>query len=327
MLTKNKLMQSQVITCITQLPLDSNNCLNSLMNGLNRVLKIKSLTSSQKNEDGQGQMYLNSGAMGLFQLIDNLRVCPHTNGTIPFFELAPRLNIANKFMHHSGLINLRPDLNNIDENNVIDLIRRLQRVLLTEGFAQKEIEWKLSQKELEKCFEQLFKEILKQNPGFDIRELVCRYPMHPHLMAEYAYSTQNEFAVSRDQEIARIIYACDKNQVCGVAVKHEITSKLELVRRYFIITGRQYIDSPTAFTDTSFVQEIKNLVEPHSNNTVTLETTYLNGLLQNNQFLKKSPDFKDQMKLLKMYMVGTDSLIRIGGTKPTFEVLFSRYSN
>lgn len=171
------------------------------------------------------------------------------------------------------------------------------------------------------------KRLLKQNPGFDIRELVCRYPMNPHLMAEYAYSTQNEFAVSRDQEIARIIYACEENQVCGVAVKHEITSKLELVRRYFIITGRQYIDSPTAFTDTSFVQEIKNLVEPHSNNTVTLETTYLNGLLQNNQFLKKSPDFKDQMKLLKMYMVGTDSLIRIGGTKPTFEVLFSRYSN
>ncbi|MGR2923030.1 hypothetical protein FY049_21290 [Acinetobacter sp. 1125_18A] len=151
--------------------------------------------------------------------------------------------------------------------------------------------------------------------------------MNPHLMAEYAYSNKNGFAASRDQEIARILYACEENQVCGVAVKHEITSTQELVRRYLIITGRQYIDSPTTFTDASFIQEIKNLIEPYSNNTVTLEAIYLNGLLNNNQFLKKSPDFKDQMKLLKMYMVGTDSLIRIGGTKPTFEALYSYYSN
>lgn len=320
-------MQSQVITRIMQLPLDLNTCPNSLMKGLNRVLKIKSLTTSQKNEDGQEQVYLNSDAMSLCQLEAQLRSCPYTNGTIPFLELAPRLNVANKFMHHYGLINLMPDLNYINESKVINLLKRLQRLYLMEGYAEEESKWKTSQKESEKCFDLFFKGVFKHNPGSDVHEVTCRYQMNPHLMTEYAYSNQNGFAASRDQEIARIIYACEENQVCGVAVKHEITSTQELVRRYLIITGRQYIDSPTTFTDASFIQEIKNLIEPNSNNTVTLEATYLNGLLNNNQFLKKSPDFKDQMKLLKMYMVGTDSLIRIGGTKPTFEVLFSRYSN
>lgn len=327
MLTQSQLMLSQVITRSTQLPWNSSTCLNTLINGIKRDLKIKSLTSYQKNEDGQEQRYLNSSAMSLCQLMANLRGCPYTNGTMPSVEVAPRLKVAIRFMHNSGLISLMPDLNNLDESNVIDLIRRLQRVFLTEAYAEKESKWKASQKESEKCFDLFFKGILKHNPGFDVREVTCRYPMNPHLMAEYAYSNQNGFAASRDQEIARIIYECEENQVCGVAVKHEITSTQELVRRYLIITGRQYIDSPTTFTDASFIQEIKNLIEPNSNNTVTLEATYLNGLLNNNQFLKKSPDFKDQMKLLKMYMVGTDSLIRIGGTKPTFEVLFTRYSN
>ncbi|MDW5465995.1 hypothetical protein R7J34_19370, partial [Acinetobacter baumannii] len=51
----------------------------------------------------------------------------------------------------------------------------------------------------------------------------------------------------------------------------------------------------------------------------------LNGFMQTNRFFKGDPKYKDLIKLLKTYLVGTDTILRIWDTQSGFDVLYSKF--
>ncbi|HHL1992076.1 hypothetical protein NQ659_12155 [Acinetobacter baumannii] len=158
-----------------------------------------------------------------------------------------------------------------------------------------------------------------------MNEVAFIYPLNQHLFCNVAFSSQSNFSESIDGEITRLICKSTENAVCGVLVKQEITVNYQLICCYLVFTECQFINNPCSFTNLKFMEEAKRLVEPNGHNQVVLASNHLNGFLLSNRFIKKSSDFKEQMKRLKAYVVGTDKFIRVGGTHPTFKILFSNF--
>jgi len=48
--------------------------------------------------------------------------------------------------------------------------------------------------------------------------------------------------------------------------------------------------------------------------------------MQTNRFFKNDPKCKDLIMLLKTYLVGTDTILRIWDTQSSFDVLFSKFT-
>lgn len=324
MLTQSQLMQSQAIAAMAQLPYGPTTCLNSIMQACQQILKTKSIYSPQIDEDGQKRMYLNQAGHKLASTMPIIKNNPFINGQITYAKAHPFLDCFYHVSNQTGLIGIQPN-QELNQDFILHQLQQLNNYLLTRQYDQQLQEWNETLLKSKAQFDDYTKGLNKKVSGYDVYEMMCCYPINQHLYPDAALASQSNFAESMDKEITRLICLSEENAVCGVLVKREISIHNLLVRRFFIFTECQFIDDPSSFTNLDFMEKVKHLIEPNSQNRVVLASAHLNGFLLSNRFLKKSSDFKDQMKRLKMYLVGTDSLIRIGGTKPTFDILFSKY--
>ncbi|MBN6524809.1 MULTISPECIES: hypothetical protein [Acinetobacter calcoaceticus/baumannii complex] len=323
MLTQSQRIQSQAIAAIAQMPYSPTTCINSIVHGCQQVLKITSIYSLQADEDGHKRMCLNQSGHKLASNIPIIKDSPFMNGRMMHAKMHPFLETISCFFNQSGFLYIPPN-QELNQDFILNSIQYLNNSLLTREYDQQLNQWNEQFDEGEQKFDQFKKGLNKAVKGYDISEVVCIYPLNPHLFCNVAFSSQSDFAESMDKEITRLICQSTENAVCGVLVKRELTIHHQLVHRYLIFTECQYIDDPSSFTNLGFMEEVKHLIEPNSQNRVGLTPNHLNGFLLSNRFLKKSSDFKEQMKRLKAYVVSTDQFIRVGGTQPTFDILFSK---
>ncbi|MGL3014114.1 hypothetical protein [Acinetobacter baumannii] len=324
MLTQNELTQSQAITAIAQLPYGPTTCINSLQQTCHKILKIKSIYSLQTDEDGQKRMRLNPSGHEFPSNISIIKNSPFTNGRMGHAKMSPFLEASSCFFNQSGFLFIPPN-QELNQEFILNNIQAFNDSLLTRQFDHQLNHWNEQFKEGEQLYDQFMKELKKAVKGCDMSEVVCIYPLNPHLFSNVAFTSQSTFSESIDGEITRLICQSKENAVCGVLVKRELTVNYQLICRYLVFTECQFINDPCSFTNLRFMEEVKRLVEPNSHNQVVLASNPLNGFLLSNRFIKKSSDYKEQMKRLKTYVVGTDKFIRVGGTHPTFKVLFSKF--
>lgn len=324
MLTQNQLVQSQAIAATAQLPYGPATCINSIVHACQQVLKTKSVYSPQVDEDGQKRMYLNQAGHKLASSMPIIKDCPFINGRIAHAKAHPFLEAIYHFLNQTGLIYIQPN-QELNQSFILENIQQFLEYLLTRQYAQRIQGWNELLLEANAQFDTYIKALNKTVFGYDIHELVCVYPINQNMYPSAALASQSDFAKSMDTEITRLICQSEENKVCGVLVKRELTIQHQFIHRFLILTECQYIDDPSNFTNLEFIEEVKHLIEPNSQNRVELASNHLNGFLLRNRFLKKSSDFKEQMKQLKTYMVGTDQFVRVGGIHPTFKVLFSKF--
>ncbi len=324
MLTQSQLIQSQAITAMAQLPYGPTTCINSLYQTCQQILKLKSIYSLQTDEDGQKRMYLNQTGYKFASSISIIKDSPFMNGRMMHAKMSPFLEASSCFFNQSGLLYIPPN-QELNQDFILNNIQLFNDSLLTRQYDHQLNHWNEQFDEGEQRYDQFMKELKKAVKGYDMNEVVCIYPLNPHLFSNVAFSSQSNFSESIDGEITRLICKSTENAVCGVLVKREITVNYQLICRYLVFTECQFINDPCSFTNLRFMEEVKRLVEPNSQNQVVLASTPLNGFLLSNRFIKKSSDYKEQMKRLKTYVVGTDKFIRVGGTHPTFKVLFSKF--
>ncbi|HAV3581676.1 hypothetical protein V6347_03530 [Acinetobacter baumannii] len=324
MLTQSQLMQSQAITAMAQLPYSPTTCINSLQQTCQQVLKIKSIYSLQTDEDGQKRMDLNQAGHQFASSMSIIKDSPFTNGRMGHAKMSPFLEASSCFFNQSGLLSI-PYNQELNQDFILKSIQYFNNSLLTREYDQQLNHWNEQFNEGEQQYDQFMKELKKGVKGCDMSEVVCIYPLNQYMFSNVAFSSQSTFSESIDGEITRLICQSKENAVCGVLVKREITVNYQLICRYLVFTECQFINDPCSFTNLQFMEEVKRLVEPNSHNQVVLASNPLNGFLLSNRFIKKSSDYKEQMKRLKAYVVGTDKFIRVGGTQPTFKVLFSKF--
>lgn len=324
MLTQNQLMESQAIAAMAQLPYGPTTCINSLQQTFQKILKIKAIYSLQTDEDGQKRMDLNQAGHEFPSNISIIKNSPFTNGRMGHAKMHPFLETISCFFNQSGFLYIPPN-QELNQDFILSSIQYLNNSLLTREYDQQLNQWNKQFDEGEQKFDQFKKGLNKAVKGYDISEVVCIYPLNPHLFCNVAFSSQSTFSESIDGEITRLICQSKENAVCGVLVKREITVNYQLICRYLVFTECQFINDPCSFTNLRFMEEVKRLGEPNSHNQVVLASNPLNGFLLSNRFVKKSSDFKEQMKRLKAYVVGTDKFIRVGGTHPTLKILFSKF--
>lgn len=323
MLTQSQLIQSQAISAMAQLPYSPTTCINSIVHGCQHILKTKSVYSPQVDEDGLKRMYLNQYGHKLASTMPLIKDCPFINGRIAHAKAHPFLEAIYDFLSKTGLICIQPN-QELNQSFIREKIQLFLNYLLTRQYSQLIQDWNELLLEAKAQFDAYIKDLKKSVSGYDVHELVCIYPINQDMYPNAALANQSDFAESMDKEITRLICQSEENKVCGVLVKRELTIHHQLVHRYLIFTECQYIDDPSSFTNLGFMEEVKHLIEPNSQNRVVLTSNHLNGFLLSNRFLKKSSDFKEQMKRLKAYVVSTDQFIRVGGIQPTFDVLFSK---
>lgn len=324
MLTKSKVLESSITAAMSQVAYSPVTCLNSISHATQQMLKMKSLYSVQADEDGVKHSYLNKSGYALVESIAVIKACPFLNGQIAHCTVSPFLKRSHDFLVRTLLINVQKD-QPLNETWILKQFQGFKQELLTRGFDEQSKAWKASVQITAKQFDDFMHGMKKQVKGFDIHELLCIYPLDQQIYPHVAFSQQSDFGASVDKEIVRLISQSRDNQVCGIISKLEISINQQLIRRFLIFTERQYIDDPSNFTNFNFMADIKRLVEPNSNNRVVLVSNHLNGLSVSNKYLKGSVDFKEQVKLLKTYLVGTDQLIRAGNGKSTCEFLFSKF--
>ncbi|MDC5203601.1 hypothetical protein OHW58_05510 [Acinetobacter baumannii] len=324
MLTQNQLIQSQAIAALAQLPYGPTTCINSLQQTCQQVLKTKSIYSLQTDEDGQKRMDLNQAGHQFPSNMSIIKDSPFTNGRMGHAKMSPFLEASSYFFNQSGLLSI-PYNQELNQDFILKSIQYFNNSLLTREYDQQLNHWNEQFNEGEQQYDQFMKELKKGVKGCDMSEVVCIYPLNQYMFSNVAFSSQSTFSESIDGEITRLICQSKENAVCGVLVKREITVNYQLICRYLVFTECQFINDPCSFTNLQFMEEVKRLVEPNSHNQVVLASNPLNGFLLSNRFLKKSSDFKEQIKRLKAYVVGTDKLIRVGGVQPTFKVLFSKF--
>ncbi|ABS90286.2 hypothetical protein ACX0AN_000304 [Acinetobacter baumannii] len=324
MLTQNQLIESQANAAIAQLPYGPTTCINSLQQTFQKILKIKAIYSLQTDEDGQKRMGLNQAGQEFPSNISIIKDSPFTNGRMGHNKMSPFLEASSCFFNQSGLLFIPPN-QELNQDFILNSIQYFNNSLLTREYDQQLNHWNEQFNEGEQRYDQFMKDLKKPLKGCDMNEVICVYPLNQHLFSNVAFSSQSTFSESIDGEITRLICQSKENAVCGVLVKREITVNYQLICRYLVFTECQFINDPCSFTNLRFMEEVKRLVEPNSQNQVVLASTPLNGFLLSNRFIKKSSDYKEQMKRLKTYVVGTDKFIRVGGTHPTFKVLFSKF--
>lgn len=317
-------MQSQAIAAMAQLPYGPTTCIHSLQQTCQQVLKIKSIYSLQTDEDGQKRMDLNQAGHQFPSNISIIKDSPFTNGRMMHAKMSPFLEANSCFFNQSGLLFI-PHNQELNQDFILSNIQLFNDSLLTRQYDEQVNHWNEQFNGGEQQYDQFMKKLKKGVKGCDMNEVVCIYPLNQYMFSNVAFSSQSTFSESIDGEITRLICQSKENAVCAVLVKREITVNYQLICRYLVFTECQFINDPCSFTNLRFMEEVKRLVEPNSYNQVVVASNPLNGFLLNNRFIKKSSDYKEQMKRLKAYVVGTDKFIRVGGTHPTFKVLFSKF--
>lgn len=323
MTTYNVLHLNFAIASMSGIPAGSQTCITSLRQNIRRIASSSSIGMVKVLSDKEGlkHTHLTNFAINLAETIKFVQQIPQANGQMqvclpPLIENFKNLGLP--WFNQDQAIN--PQF-------FQESISRFQFNVQTSGFDEANEAWLTVSKRAAQDFDKCFKTLSKNTRGFDLYELLISTPLNPDLMPSLMVSTQTKFNQTLDKEILQLICKNEINQICAVLCKSEVNINQQYVSRFIIAVQCEYINDYQDIADSSFVDEIRTLIQSYNASQVYFQPCKLNGFLRNNRFMKESPTLKAQIKLLKTYLIGTDTLIRIHPQQPSCRILYTKFKD
>lgn len=321
MTTYNVLHLNVAIACMHGIPAGASKCILSLQQKLKRIASCSSIEmlKSITDKDGIQHARPTKFALNLSETIGLVQQNPLVNGQMrislpPLIEGFKRLGLP-----YFGVD--QP----INPNFFQNAIKHFQLNTQTRAFDEAKQAWLEVSEHSAKGFDKAIKTLMKNVKGIDLYELIICTPLNPHLIAGLSVTNQTQYSHSLDKEIIQLICKNEMNAVCAVMCKSEINMHQHYVYRYIMAVQCEYVDDPIGIIDNSFVNEVQNLIEPYSNSRVYFQPCNLNGFMATHRFMKNDPQCKAQIKRLKTYLVGTDTLVRLHSDQPSFRILYTKF--
>ncbi|PVZ86923.1 hypothetical protein C9426_14285 [Serratia sp. S1B] len=285
---------------------------------------FKIYTQTQQDEHTQPIDTYTKFAQDLKNLIAGFSFSPFHNGQLLGCRQYPLIEC---YLACTAPLNNINQNHYIDESMVQDCFLKFQYLTQTRDFYTVRTAWEANSASSEKQFDNLIKNTWKHVNGMEMLELTLSYPLQDIPAALRSSLRENFVNPDQIEFIVNEIRKAESDRILAISSKLEMTIHNHLKLRLIIFLEREFIDDPEGFTDPQFYSRLKYQFELNSINTMTLETLPLNGFLMSNKLHKQLPLFKDQIQLIKVYLVGTETLLRVGGIEPTFSILYSKYKN
>ena len=236
---------------------------------------------------------------------------PWCNGYIPPLNLHPIIYQSIASMMQIG-VNLQ---------NPAHFIDHLQIHLQTQSYFEAESEWGKTVKKSEQAFNKCIQRIMKNVSGIEIQEftLNCDSAQNGSLQFSSLISLINS-------KLLELLNKLEPDNFLALFLKKEPCINQKINIRFIIVLQKNFIDEPFGFSDSSFCEQLKYIIESSSGYALDYGVLPLNGFLQTRRFNKKSADFKDCIKYLKLYLIGTDTLYRVDGLQSSFEIVYSKFN-
>ena len=236
---------------------------------------------------------------------------PWCNGYISPLSLHPIISQSITSMIQTG-VNLQ---------NPAHFIDHLQIHLQTQNYFEAESEWGKTVKISEQAFNKCMQRIMKNVSGIEILEfnLNCDFAQNGSLQFASLISLINS-------KLLEQLNIFEPDNFVALFLKKEPCINQKINIRFIVVLQKNFIDEPFGFSDSNFFEQLKYIIESSSGYTLDYSALPLNGFLQTRRFNKKSADFKDCMKYLKLYLIGTDTLYRVDGLQSTFEIVYSKFN-
>lgn len=283
--------------------------------------KTTSMFAKQKSQDSNQTLSLSKPVELIRSMYSLVTGSPVTNGTLPI-RLKPENELLIPFIKHIGpMVNVGIYCN---DQFFSEQITGFQFTLNTRQINEQLTAWNAEQARAEDLFDATMKTITKDYSGFETHELYL-----PVLFTFSAnttmYSKQQYLDQQKKDMIAVFLNESGSNEIFAVFSKWELTPQGQLALRLVFLLERQFIDdSVGSSNETAFIALQGNL-EGLFNCKAYPVPMPLNGFMPTNRFFKADPKYRDLIKLLKTYLVGTDAVLRIWDTQSGFDVLYSKF--
>ncbi|MDH2522825.1 hypothetical protein [Acinetobacter baumannii] len=319
--TYNVLHLNAAIACMHGIPAGASTCISSLQQNIKRMSSRSSIEMLKylTDKDGVKHAHPTRFAATLSETISFAQHMPQFNGHIQVC-LSPLVEAFKNLGFTSFNVNqvFNP---HFFENALMHFQTNVQ----TRAFAEHVQSWATLSEHTSTMYDKAIKLLLKNVNGFDLYELILCTPLNPHLLNNLKVASQTQYSRKLDKEIIQLICKNERNDVCMIMHKAEININQQYVDRYIIAVQRQYIDDKHELEDCSFEQNVQALVGLHSNSKVYFQPCSLNGFMTTHRFMNSNPQLKAQIKQLKTYLVGTDTLVRLHADQPSFRILYTKF--
>ena len=257
----------------------------------------------------------NALIMQAIQTLPGLNSAPWINGCMSKMSLHPLILQFYHLAYQHGM-----GYKAFDPSSVIRMIEELQFCMQTSHYGNSLEKWMgafdLSKQTLNTTFRALDKNV----SGFELQEfsINCDATQNGSLQIK-------EFKTLVSNEMKKLLNLAEPDKCLAIFLKQEPCLNHRMNMRYIVILQKDFIDEPAGFADLSFFENLKKTVESNSCYVITYDFGYLNGFLVNNRFSKKSPNYRERIRCLKTYLIGTDTLYRLNGLQPSCEVVYSKF--
>ena len=253
------------------------------------------------------------------QTIPWLNNTPWFNGNMSNISLNPfNLNLG-KLAYEHGIIQ-QNQTSVINPFDAFHLSMHFQYLTQTIDFEDSLTEWSKPFESSKKKVDTLFQSIERNSTGFEIQELSINYDADQHNTLHF-----NSLKEATGDELKAQLNQIESDKCLAILLKKDPCLNKRMNLRYIVILQKDYIDERSGFTDPSFLQSIKNTVESNSCYYFNYDSGCLNGFLANNRFSKKIPNYRERIRCLKSYLIGTDALYRVDGLQTSLEILYSKF--
>ena len=282
--------------------------------------KTTSMFAKQKSQNSNEALSLSKPVELIRSTYPLVTGSPVTNGILPV-RLKPENELFIQVIKQTGpMVNVGLYCNDqFFSNQIIGY----QNVLNTRQFNEQLTAWDAEQVRIEELFDSTMKAITKDSSGFETHELYL--PMLFTLSANTTtYSKQAYLDQQKKDMIAVFLNESGNNEILAVFSKWELTPQGQLALRLVFLFERQFIDDPIGLSNENAFIALQGNLEGLFNCKAYPVPRPLNGFMPTNRFFKGDPKYKDLIKLLKTYLVGTDTILRIWDTQSGFDVLYSK---
>ncbi len=261
----------------------------------------------------------NALIMHAIQTLPWLNNAPWINSCMSNMSLHPLIKEFCNLAYQNGIeckaLNLP-----INPSNVIYMIEQLRFFMQTSYYGDSLEKWMEAFDLSKQTLNTTLRAIEKNVSGFELQEfsINCDATQNGSLQIE-------ELKTLVSNEMKKLLNLAEPDKCSAIFLKKEPCLNQRMNLRYIVILQKDFIDEPAGFAVLSFFENLKKTVESNSCYTITYDARHLNGFFVNNRFSKKSPNYRERIKCLKTYLIGTDTLYRLDKLQPTFEVVYSKF--
>ncbi|NNG77749.1 hypothetical protein HLH10_16150 [Acinetobacter sp. ANC 4277] len=261
----------------------------------------------------------NAPIMQAIQTLPWLNNAPWFNGNMSNINFHPLITQFCNLAHQSYPGSQAPSLT-INPSNVIYMVEQLRFFIQTMHYGDSLEKWMAIFNLSKQALNETFRAIEKNVSGFELQDFCINYDA-----SQNGSLQMEDLKTLISNEIKLLLNQDGPDKCLAILLKKEPCLNQRINLRYIVVLQKDFIDESIGFTDFGFFKILKNTVESNSCYTITYDTGLLNGFLANNRFSKKNPNYRERIKGLKTYLIGTDMLYRVDGLQPTFEVIYSKF--